>query len=156
MRPAGRWILIALVALGGLVYCYVAVVRPRSVADVTQILRLNADVERAVEQRRPSEIMGCISQDYEDPSGNTYRALQRLLIGAGRAQGTLELSVQAPELEVAGDTATFAAEVDLASAGQISSEAMTHLTVTGQLRKERGRWKVVSATGWQGAEAAYY
>ena len=75
-----------------------------------------------------------------------------MVAGALDSRGVI-ISVQVPEVQATGDTASFVAEVDYGFQGQ--SEPV-HLTVSAELIRERGRWKVISADGWQGAEAAYY
>ncbi len=157
MRRHLRWITIAIVAVGGLTYYYVAVVVPQRVPDRTQILRLIAEVERSIEQARVSGLMQHISEDYEDSHGFNRRMIQRLAISGARSQRRLNLSVQVPEVDVHNDTATFVAEVAYTTGDRpvIPSEAQ-HLTVTGQLRRERGTWRVVSADGWQEGQRSFY
>ncbi|MGI5817000.1 MAG: hypothetical protein ACOX9R_02765 [Armatimonadota bacterium] len=147
-----RAVLIALViAIISGAYYYFAIYRPpRQGTDREQILRMVVDVKQAVEQGRVSGVMEHISEDYEDPHGFNYRMVQRMVIAGARDRRRVNLSVQVPEVEVTGDTARFTARVD------VNGAEMTRLTVSAQLRREGGRWMVVSATGWQGAEAAYY
>lgn len=144
---------LVIVIIGG-AYYYFAVYRPpRRGTDRQQILRLIADVEKAVEQGRVSGVMEHISEDYEDRHGLNRRMVQRMVLAGARDRRKINLSVQVPEIEITGDTATFTAKVDYALEGQ---QEMRQMTVTGELRRESGRWMVVSAEGWQGAEAAYY
>lgn len=157
MRSRLTWIGIAVIVLGGAVYYYVYVMRPQRGTDREQILQLIADVEKAVEQERVSGVMRHISEDYEDSHGFNRRMVQRMVVAGVHDPQTLNLSVQVPQIEVIGDTATFVAEVDLATGdAPVSADTAHHLTVTGHLRREGGTWKVVSADGWQGAEQTYY
>ncbi len=151
----GRRAVIAAVVIaiiGGAVYYFAFYGPPRQGSDREQILRMIVDVERAVEQSRVSGVMEHISQDYNDSHGLTRLMVQRLVTAGARDRRGVNLSVQVPDVEVTGDEATFAAEVDYS----VSGGEMIHMTVTGRLAREKGRWKVISAEGWQGAEAAYY
>jgi len=147
------FVLTDLVLIAAAVYWFV--LRPAPVDDRTQVLRLIADAERAVEQKRPSDLMALISDNYSDEQGNDRRAVQRLVIAGTRQQGNIELSVQVADIDLQGDTATFTAEVDYSYGGPVSPEGATHLTVRGWLQREGRRWKVIKAEGWQGAENAY-
>ncbi len=144
---------LAIILIGAGVYYFRIYRPPREGTDREQILRLIAEVEKGVEQERVSAIMEHISEDYQDPHGLNRRMVQRMVIGGARDPRRMKLSVEVPQIEVSGDTARFTAEVDYTvdNGGE-----RTHLTVTGELRREGGRWMVVSADGWQGAEAAYY
>lgn len=134
-------------------YYYFTIYRPpRQGTDREQILRLIANVEKAVEQGRVSGVMEYISEDYEDSRGFNRRMVQRMVIAGARDRRRMNLSVQVPEVEVSGDSAQFVAEVDMS----VNNGEMTHLTVSADLRRENGRWMVVGAEGWQSAEAAYY
>lgn len=149
---------LVIVALTSIVLIVTAVyflgLRPAPVDDRTQVLRLVADAERAVEQKRPSDLMALISNDYADDQGNDRRAVQRLVIAGTRQQGDLDLSVQVTDITVEGDRATFTAQVEYAVGGPLTGEG-TRLTVRGWLQREGRRWKVIKAEGWQGAENAY-
>lgn len=134
---------------------YLLALRPAPVDDRTQVLRLIADAERAIEQKRPSDLMALISNDYSDDRGNDRRSVQRLVIAGARQRGNIDLSVQVTDITVKGDTATFTAEVDYAYDGPVGADATSHLTVRGRLRREGRRWRVVKAEGWQDAESAY-
>jgi len=149
-RTAITALVIAIV--GGAVYYFAFHRPPRQGSDREQILRMIVDVERAVEQGRVSGVMEHISEAYEDSHGLNRRMVQRLVTAGARDQQRADLSVQVPDVEVTGDEATFAAEVDYS----VSGGEMIHMTVTATLARENGRWKVISAEGWQGAEAAYY
>ena len=149
-----RAAIIALIiaAIGGAWYYFTIYLPPREGTDREQILRMIADVERSVEQGRASGVMDYISEDYEDSRGFNRRMVQRMVIAGARDRRTMNLSVQVPEIEVSGDTAQFVADVEMT----VSGGETTQLTVTAQLRRENGRWMVVSADGWQGAESAYF
>jgi ketosteroid isomerase-like protein len=143
-------IIVAVIA--GAWYYFTVYRPPREGTDREQILRLIASVEKAVEQGRVSAVMDYISEDYQDPNGYNRRMIHRMVLAGARDQRRMNLSVQVPEIEVSGDTARFVAEVGMMVDGSESRQ----LTVTGKLRREGGRWMVVSADGWQGAGSAYY
>lgn len=134
---------------------YLLAPRPAPVDDRTQVLRLIADAERAIEQKRPSDLMALISNDYSDDRGNDHRSVQRLVIAGARQRGNIDLSVQVTDITVKGDTAIFTAEVDYSYGGPVGADDTSHLTVHGWLRREGRRWRVVKAEGWQDAESAY-
>lgn len=141
------------VTVGAAVYYFAIYRPPRTGTDREQILRLIAEVERAVEQGRVSGVMEHISREYEDAHGFDRPMVQRMVIAGARDPRRLILSVQVPQVEVSGDTARFVAEVDYTVNGYSD---LHHLTVEVHLRREGGRWMVIRADGWQGAEAAYY
>jgi ketosteroid isomerase-like protein len=139
--------------IGGGIYYFTIYRPPREGTDKEQILRLIVEVEKAIEQGRVSGVMDHVSENYSDDHGLNRRMVHRMVMAGARDRRRLTLSVQQPQIEVSGDTATFTTEVDFSTDG---GQSMTHLTVTGELRREGGRWMVVSADGWQGAESAYY
>lgn len=149
-----RAAIIALViaGIGGAWYYFTIYLPPRRGSDRAQILRMIADVERSVEQGRISGVMDYVSEDYQDRNGFNRRMVQRMVIGAARDRRTVNLSVEVPEVEVSGDSAQFAADVEM----WVDGGDPRQLTVTAQLQRESGRWMVVSADGWQGAGSAYY
>jgi len=130
--------------------------RPEPLSDEQQIVRLIADVQRAVEQRKTSDVMRYVSDDYHDRRGLDRLDVQRLVIAGARNRATMDLSVQVTSIEVQGDSATFTAEVDYSVGGPAMPGRSNHLTVSAELRRERGGWKVISAEGWQDAESAYF
>lgn len=148
------WVLglLVLVAAGAGYWLFL---RPEPVSDRVQILRLIADVERAVEQKDVSGLMQHISEDYEDERGYTRRMVRRLVLAGARDPRTVDLSVDVADPEIKGDRATFVAEVDYALDGSAAVGETQHLTVVGHLRKEGRDWKVVSADGWQEAGQSY-
>ncbi len=154
VRGIARWIVIA-VLLGGAAAWYMTT-RPEPLSDEQQVLRLISDVQRAVEQRKTSDVMRHISEDYHDSCGLDRRGLQRLVMAAGRDRSTIDLSVQVTSIDVQGDSATFTAEVNYSIGGAAMPGRSNHLTVRGELRRERGGWQVISAEGWQDAESSYF
>jgi len=149
------WVVVV-VLLGGAGAAWFLNTRPAPLSDEQQVLRLIADVQRAVEQRKTSDVMGYVSEDYHDSRGLDRRGVQRLVMAAARDRSTMDLSVQVTSIEVHGDSATFTAEVDYSVGGTAMPGASDHLTVRGELRRERGGWKVISAEGWQDAERSYF
>ena len=151
------WISLAIMAVGVLVYYYLFVLPAERLPDRQQVLRVIADVERAIERERVSSVMQHISDDYEDSYGFNRRMVQRLVLAAARDSRSLNLSVQVPELEVDGDFATFVAEVSYTTGDEpVGIRDAQQVTVVGQMRRERGRWMVISADGWQGARHPLY
>ncbi len=154
LRRLVPWVFVVVViGAGGAWYL---LTRPEPLSDEQQILRLIADVQRAVEQRKTSDVMRYVSEDYHDTRGLDRRAVQRLVMAGARDRSTMDLSVQVTSVEVQGDSATFAAEVDYSVGGPAMPGQSNHLTVRGELRRERGGWKVASAEGWQDAESGYF
>jgi len=143
---------VVIALIGGALYYFVFYRPPRAGTDREQILRMIVDVQKSVEQGRVSGVMDHIAEDYSDSHGLNRRMVQRLVLAGAREHRGISLSVQVPDVEVSGDEASFVARVDYSVGGG----EMVHLTVNAKLRREKGRWMVVSADGWQGAEAAYY
>ncbi|MGC9317777.1 MAG: hypothetical protein ACP5KN_07065 [Armatimonadota bacterium] len=154
MMRRGLWVIVSLVLISAGAG-YWLLLRPEPVSDEMQVIRLIADVERAVEQKDVSGLMQHISHDYEDERGYTRRLVQRLVLAGARDPRTIDLSVDVSDVDVQGDRATFVAEVDYFVDGSVAAGASQHLTVVGNLRKEGRRWRVVSADGWQQAEHSY-
>jgi len=146
-------VVVIIAAIAGAAYYFYFYLPPRRGTDEEQVLRLIVEVEKAVEQGSVSGVMQHISEDYSDRHGLNYRMVQRLVVAGARDSRGVILSVQVPEVQVSGDAASFVAEVEYGFQGQTEP---VHLTVNGSLVREGGRWKVISAEGWQGAEAAYY
>ncbi|MFP4249219.1 MAG: hypothetical protein ACLFU7_06145 [Armatimonadota bacterium] len=149
-RAAVIALIVAVIA--GAWYYFTVYRPPRRGTDRQQIMRVIANVERAVEQNRVSEVMDHISEEYEDPQGLDRRAIHRMALAGARNRRNIDLSVQVPEIEVTDDTARFVADVQMRADGGDYEE----FTVSGHLQRESGRWMVVSAEGWQRARSAYY
>ena len=119
--------------------------------DRQRILELVAGVERAVEEKRLSSVMDCVSQDYQDKSGNDRRALQQLMVAAFRDSQPFDVLVQVSDLQINGNEATVRAEVEFSVGQPVGMGGSTRLTVAGKLRREAGGWRVYEAEGWEGA-----
>jgi len=123
--------------------------------DRQQILEIVARVEQAIEEKKVSQALDHVSQDYYDESGNDRRSLQRLAIAAFREAEAFELVVQVTDLQIDGDQATLIADVDFAVGQPVAAGSSTRLQVAAELRREPGGWKVTKAGGWQGASEQF-
>ncbi|MGD9498087.1 MAG: hypothetical protein AB7Y46_17430 [Armatimonadota bacterium] len=154
-RRAARWLIpLGVPAAAFAAYWYLT--RPEPGTPRQQILRLIAEVERAIEQRRVSDVMKFVSEDYQDSRGYTRRDVQRLVVAGLRSRNVLDLSVQVTQISVRGDQASFMAEVDYCVGQPVSAGRAAHLTVQGHLRREGRHWRIVRGEGWQEAESAYF
>lgn len=152
-----RAIIIALVVIvvasGAAVW--LLVLRPEPLSDRQQVLRLVADVERAIEQKDAAGLLRHVAAEYGDSRGFNRRTVRQLVLAGLRDERTMDLTVEVDRVQVQGDTARFVADVSYSLDGTVSAGGAGHLTVEGHLRREHGRWKVVRAEGWQDAGGAY-
>jgi hypothetical protein len=120
-----------------------------------EVLELVARVAQGIEQKRTSQVLDCVSQDYRDESGNDRRELTRLAVAAFREREPFDLVVDVADLVISGDQATLTADVEFAVGQPVSAGSSTRLQVTAKLQRERSGWKLVGAEGWEGASEQF-
>lgn len=129
------------------------VVRPRP-TDEERIYRLIAEVTRAVEMRNPSGVLRVISNNYQDPYGNTKRTLTQQVIAGLRSVDTIRVVPEVASLEVRGDAASAVVRARV-QFGQAPQDRAVDLRVRLQLAREGRVWRVTSSEGWAPAVDAY-
>ncbi|MCD6359808.1 MAG: hypothetical protein J7M38_03020 [Armatimonadetes bacterium] len=141
----------ALAALAAGLALWYFVLRPPALSDRRQIVELVANLERAVEQRRTSTVMRCISADYEDGYGLTRPVLQRLIVEAARDPEPIDVVIQLSDIAIEPDGSRASAhiEADYALGEPVGMGESTHISVDVVFRRERGGWKIIRADGWQ-------
>lgn len=149
---------IILAVAGGVLVAAVIILVARArrpvVSDRQQILQLIEDMRLAVERKSVSGCMHYLSQDYHD-AGGSRRDLQRLMVGAFRTANDIELSVQADQIEVTGRTAAISVRADVTSVSREGARDTTPLVVRATLAKEKGRWVVTHAEGYEEGGTAF-
>ena len=152
MKAMRRRLIVAIIGpaliAGGVAGWYFWLRKP-PLDDRRQIIQLVADVERGVEQKRTSTVMGHISSDYSDSHGFKRRLVQRLVIEAFRQPSPIDVVVQLEGIQIEGDRASLHVEADYSLEGPIGEGQTTHVSADVELRRERGGWKVIKAEGWQ-------
>jgi len=123
--------------------------RPRP-SDKEQIERVITEVEAAIEQKSPRQVMTHVSHDYHDSTGTTYREARLLSLRLLRIPEQIRVDIldyQGPV--IADDLAKLRlmVQVNALSAGPSVAEASGEIRLL--LRRERKGWKVISAEGWQ-------
>jgi len=144
-------VLLALLVLGGLAAWWL--LRPRP-TDEERLYRLLTEISRAVELRSPAGVLRHLSESYQDAYGNNKRTLTQQVYGGLRSVERLTVVPEITALKVSGDTATMQVHARVWF-GQPGSAGGTDLTVNLRLARERGRWLVIWAEGWEPAEEAY-
>ena len=122
-------------------------------SDRQQILNMFLAVAEAVERKSLSGVMRHISEDYDD-GVYTKRELRRLAIAGFRRSGPIDVMAQVRSLDIRGQYATATVEADY-TAGYDAPESTGHLVLRIEVKKNRGRWQVARAQGWQEAARGY-
>ena len=149
-RRAIVWVVAVVVVVGGAAVWYF-LLRPPAPSDREQIITMVADLERAVEQKKVSDVMRYVAPDYQDPQGYDHRAVQRLVIAALRDPTPVDVVVQIGDMDIQGNQATLHVDADYSFGQPVGMGESQHVSVEATLHRERGGWKVVSAQGWQQA-----
>jgi ketosteroid isomerase-like protein len=122
--------------------------RPK-VSDANQIFSVIDELKVAVERKNTQDIMNHISEAYHDSSNLTQRDLQLMSLQLARTGGNIKVNItDYTEPKITGKKAmlSLAAEIKYTEGGEITSS-------TGKIifsfAKEKGKWKVIKAEGWQ-------
>ncbi len=112
----------------------------------TAIYQLVARAERAIERRNLPALMRLVAEDYRDEYGLTKRDLRRLALQAARSGEAVQIALTVRGIVVARGEATVLVDVLVWLQGDVKPQ---RYEVTLKLRKQKGRWFVVSSSGWQ-------
>ena len=135
----------ALLILGAAVALYL-LTRPR-VSDAAQIKQMLLQAQGYVNRRDVRRLMTLVSEDYDD--GNYYKEdLRNLVKGIVNPTYSLEVILSLKDLEVQDTTATATLFVQVT----FGADHYTYDPLILKLHKERGKWLVTSATGWEKAQ----
>jgi len=137
-----------IVVLGGGGYLAWRLTHP-PISDEERIARLLDRIEQGIETRSPRMILDTISSDYRDAFGYTKRDIHRLSLNLLRTEGTFQVVLDEVNIHVRGGEAdaNVSAEVTLTQNGRVTEKYSGSLAA--HLRKQAGKWRIVSATGWQ-------
>lgn len=143
-----RWV--ALTAVACVALALLIILWPRGSPE-EQILAVLTEIAQAVERKDVGGCMRHVSQDYRDSRGNTKTELVRQAWAGFRETGDLSVRVYGPQVMVQGGQATVQLEVLVEEWKREARAHSIRTPVTVKLRKERWRWRVVGAEGWQAA-----
>jgi uncharacterized protein (DUF1810 family) len=144
-----KWLgvlLLALAVTAGLAWW---LFRPR-LSDEEQIEMVVSQVEAGVEAKSPRRIMAHVSRQYSDSEGLNYSKVEMLSRRLLREIQRVEVNIlDYEEPIIQGDFADLrlTAQVTVFSSNTPAAEVQGDMEVV--LFKERGRWKVINAEGWQ-------
>jgi hypothetical protein len=145
MKKIVALIVIVVIILGGVAW-WIFHPRPN---DRQQIDQLISRVEKGIEDRNSHQIMSCVSKDYSDSVGINYSRISLLAARLQQTTGKIVIDItdfQEPRIE--GDTAKMQLTVKIV----VADETMNG-TVGGPveltMKRDRGEWKIQSASGWQ-------
>lgn len=151
-RP--KWLLpiaVLLLVGGGVLYW---LTKPRP-TDQEKIYRVVEDARVAVEQKNASGLLDLISKDYRDASGNDRQNLATMSYGGLRGAEQYSVTPEITSLKIEGDVATAQIKARFQINGAQPGEPI-ELKVTAKLRREGSHWRVISASGWEAAQGAYW
>jgi len=118
-------------------------------SDEDQIFSVIDELKVAVEQKNSEHIMSAISEQYRDSAQLKRRDLQLMSLQLGRSRGKVAVNItDYTEPEITGNSArlSLAAEVVYQEGNEtISSQGK----VDFHLAKEKRKWKIIMAEGWQ-------
>jgi hypothetical protein len=147
-----RSILLAVAALAAAAAGGWLASRPPAPGDEALILALFDDAARAAEARRPADAVAGVSEDFRG-QGLTRRELERLVAVNALRRAWVAVKVAGAQVAVDGEVATARVMLVLSRGGAgtaladlLPSQASAW-SVEARLRREGGRWQVVSA-GW--------
>ena len=150
-REMALWGAVALLVCGYLVAR--PAVTHETAADEAQVRALIAAGEQAIERHDVQAAMACVSRDYEDSNGLTYRALRIRVAQDVRSVPDVNLGGRVLDVQITGDEARVSYRVSVQGEGQLYFNG----TLTLSLKKEpvwrylifRGKgWKLIGAEGY--------
>lgn len=116
-----------------------------------QVVSVLTEIADAAERKDVGGCMRHVSQDYHDSRGNTKTELTRQAWGGFRQVGELAVALYVTQVTVEKDQATVHLGLEVEECKEGAQPRTVSTSVTVKLRKERWRWRVVNAEGWQTA-----
>lgn len=113
-----------------------------------QILASIIALVDAVEAEDVAGCMRLISPDYRDSKGNTRIILRRLAANGFREAQSIDMTLHEPQITVSGRDATATLEAAV-TAVTSTGRHRWELELTFTFKRERRRWRIVRAEGWQ-------
>jgi len=126
--------------------------RPR-LSDEEQITNMIIEIKRAVETKDAGDVLKYIATDYKDGS-YTRREITQFVVAGFRGPESFRVDVARPTIRVAGNEAEAQVSARFTAGAAKDGSGSMNLQVVARLKKERGGWKVLSATGWEPAMQA--
>lgn len=148
-------IIIVLALLVGVLLLWRSAVAEEKLADDLRIRQVFSDGEKAITGRNVRAAASLVSRDYEDNSGLNYEMLRARASQAVATASSIEVVLDAPEVQIQGHTATAKANVRVVAVIQGDSHPV-EFPLTAQLRKEESkkylvfpvtRWKITKMEG---------
>jgi hypothetical protein len=118
-------------------------------SDEEQIFSDIDELKVAVEQKNSQNIMSNISEQYQDSAQLSHRGLQLMALQLARTRGKITVNItDYSEPRITGKKAklSLAAEVIYGDGDEIVSSKGK---VDFYLAKEKRKWKIIRAEGWQ-------
>jgi hypothetical protein len=113
-----------------------------------QIVESILALEKAIEAKDVTGCMRLISPDYRDSRGHTRVILRRAAVEGFREALTMDVIAYEPDITISGEQATATLEAEVRAVTRTGrGEWKGEVTFTFQ--RERRRWRVVQAEGWQ-------
>ncbi len=120
--------------------------------DESRIKKVFRDGAKAVEERKPEELMAKISFNYSDDHGLSYLLLKKNIEKILPELSNITVEYEIETLEIKGDGATAAVDVKVIAThgndtGYFIGDAAHPEHITFLLQKERTRWLIAGTRG---------
>ncbi len=122
--------------------------------DELQINRVILQVQQAVETKDAGAVLRNISDNYDD-GANRKRDITRMVVSGFRQPEPFRLHVEPPRVSISGGRAQAVIQARFAAGHHSELSQGLDLNVKVDFAKEGGRWKVISASGWEPAAHEY-
>ncbi len=122
--------------------------------DEVQINRVILQVRQAVEMKDAGAVLRNVSDNYDD-GAHRKRDITRMVVSGFRQPEPFRLHVEPPRVSVSGDRAQAVIHARFAAGHRSELSQGLDLKVKVDFAKEGGRWKVISASGWEPAAHEY-
>ena len=132
------WVSVVAFAASYGIFAYTTLDRRSDEARVTSLFSQAAD---AVQRRDLSEAIGCVSENYKDPSGLNYDRLRMLIAQALRMEQKFTVDYKLGDVRISGDTAS--ASVDVTIKGVDPNAIIYKRALTVTLTQESGRHALI-------------
>ncbi len=128
--------------------------RAPAATDEEQITQTILDIKQAIEDKNVGGVMKYVSVRYSDGT-HTRQEINRLVVGGFRSPEPFRVHVEPPQIQVSGDRAQARVRAEFSAGYDTAAQSRVRLDILAELTRERGKWKVVRATGWEPAIGAF-